>query len=308
MKTKILTLITSLLMVSCISNKSEVAKESTIKLANANLYYKAIGQGEPIIVIHGGPGLDSSYLEPQMYELTNKYKVILFDQRGAGKSLPAEISSKTINIKTFVDDIETLRKNLGFEKFTILGHSWGGRLAMEYALAHPEKLNKIILISSTPATFAEHEKFGAEINRRTASIKEVVSPLFDAQKFYALDKAGLDEMYKKFFATYMANPEDISKLSLSFNVSSARSGFEVFGLMIRDAWKPNFDLTKKLANLKVPTLVIHGMQDTIPLSSAKEISSSIPNSQLITINNCGHFPYIEKPYEMFSAIDSFMSK
>ena len=308
MKKIISTLFSCLFIVSCVSNINSIPKESKINLKNANIYFKTMGAGEPIIVVHGGPGLDSSYMEPQIERLSDKYNVVFYDQRGSGKSLPAEISAQHVNIKTFVEDIEALRKELGFDTFTILGHSWGGRLAMEYAIAYPENLNKIILISSTPASFAEHEKFGQEIGKRTKNIKNIVAPLFDRKKFYALDKAGLDDMYKQFFATHFADPKEINKLNLNFNVQSAQSGFEVFELMTKSAWQPGFDLSNKLSKIDLPTLIIHGMQDTIPYSSAQEINHSIINSTLISIDNCGHFPYVEKPNEMFAAIDAFMAK
>lgn len=101
-----------------------------IKTNDAQIFCRVFGKGEPIIVVHGGPGLSQDYLLPQMAKLAQTNLVIFYDQRGCGLSTGA-INEDSIQIKTFVDDLEAIRKSFGYKKVTVLGHSWGGFLAMD---------------------------------------------------------------------------------------------------------------------------------------------------------------------------------
>lgn len=147
------------------TQKSSVTQhqQGFVKVKDGSLYYDEIGQGIPIIVVHGGPGLDHGYLQPQLSQLAANHKLIFYDQRGSGKSLETPLDEEYINIHQFVEDIEDLRKSLGLNKFVLMGQSWGGLLAMQYAVDHQDHLMGLILLDSAPADYKGQKAFIDEI-------------------------------------------------------------------------------------------------------------------------------------------------
>src|ERR1700722_11609704 len=124
-------------------------RQGFVAIADGSLYYNEIGRGIPIIIVHGGPGvLDQGYLQTQLLQLAAEHRLIFYDQRGSGKSLNTKLDEKHINIDQFVKDLEALRTSLGLEKFILMGHSWGGLLAMQYAIAHQDHLLGLVLLNT----------------------------------------------------------------------------------------------------------------------------------------------------------------
>ena len=182
-----------------------------------DLYHETSGEGRPIILLHGGPGLDHTYLFPQMGVLSKKYQLITYDQRGSGKSLNTELNDKAINTSVFVEDLESLRKKLGLEKFILMGHSWGGRLAMDYAIRHPEHVESLILIGSAPASKKEFELFDS--GKKTK--EQIDSTFFDwnnadtNESNEPIYEHEIDELYAKKFGNKELIKILIEKLELS---------------------------------------------------------------------------------------------
>ena len=155
--------ITALVMcLWCVLTTSAYAQSGYVSVDGAKLYYQTIGKGTPVIMLHGGPGLDHTYFLPQMRKIGEKHQAVFYDQRGSGKSESTSLDSKDININQFVQDLEHLRQALGYEKVTVLGHSWGGLLAMNYAIKYPEHTKALILMNSAPATMGGWTAFEKE--------------------------------------------------------------------------------------------------------------------------------------------------
>src|SRR4026209_3032326 len=112
-----------------------VPREGYAPVKNGELFYREVGHGRPIIVLHGGPDFDHTYLLPDLDRLSDSYRLIYYDQRGRGKSAP-ETPPEDVTIATEVEDLESLRKHLQLASVAILGHSWGGVLAMQYAIRY----------------------------------------------------------------------------------------------------------------------------------------------------------------------------
>jgi proline iminopeptidase len=133
------------ILTSCKSG--DTVMKVTIQINGSDVFYSTIGQGPPIIIIHGGPVLDHTYLLTQMDELADNYRLIDYDQRACGKS-SVEVDTSTMTLKRFADDIRILADSLGIKKPNILGHSWGGLIAIKYAISYPHHINKLILSNS----------------------------------------------------------------------------------------------------------------------------------------------------------------
>ncbi len=293
------------------SNKATQLKSNDsgfIQVDQGKLFYQTFGSGTPIIVLHGGPGLDQGYLLPQMLELAKNHKVIFYDQRGSGKSLETKINSSYINIDQFTNDLEALRMQLGIKTFILLGHSWGGFLAMNYSIRYPDHLTALILLNTAPADFKGQQAFVNEFTKRTQPIKNEIGPLFNYQEFEKLTALEISKLYRTLFSVYFYDPKDTAELTLKMSVLSAKSGAKVMELMLKTSWlRPNTNLFPQLEKLNVPTLILHGKQDIVPLWTAQEIKEAIPHAQIITIEKCGHFPFIEKPNEVFLQINRFLA-
>jgi proline iminopeptidase len=290
-----------------LSGCSSNADEGYIPVKDGKIFYKAFGSGTPVLVLHGGPGLDHAYLLPQLQELAKDHRVIFYDQRGSGKSLDTPLDAEHINITQFTDDVEAVRKELKIDHFALIGHSWGGLLAMSYAVKYPDHLSQLILVTPAPASVSGQEGFMKEFTKRTQSIAKEIAPLFDGEAFKKLNATEISDLYRNTFRVYFYNPGDVDALTLQFNVPSARSGFKVNELMLKSCWlHKGCAILPQLSSIKTPTLMIYGTGDLVPVSSGNEINKAIFGSHIIFIKECGHFPYIEKPDELFGAIREFL--
>ena len=140
------------LLLSCKNKSVEIYSVDGMKEINeTELYYKVVGEGEPILIIHGGPGLNHNYLFSSLQYLTDKYQLIFYDQRASGRS-SLTLDPNSVTIDNFIQDIDELRNSFGIEQLNIMAHSWGGLLAMKYAIKHPEKMKSLILINSVGAS------------------------------------------------------------------------------------------------------------------------------------------------------------
>lgn len=288
------------------SVQETASEEGYLQLNGVKLYYKILGEGDPVIILHGGPGLHHGYLLAELPILSKKHKLVFYDQRGSGKSVPAVLDTENINIEVFVQDLENLRESLGLEKFSLVGHSWGGFLAMHYAIHHPENLSSLILMNSSSATIRGITAEVDESNRRMADIADEINAIQNSEAFSKGEAQKVVDFYRLIFSTYFFESKKVELLPLEFEASSALSGFEVSNIFTELIFSKGVNLLPQLKELAVPTLVIHGDSDPAPVWTAEEIASAIPNAELFIISQCGHFPYIEHPEELLPKLDNFI--
>ncbi|MBS0236073.1 MAG: alpha/beta fold hydrolase [Proteobacteria bacterium] len=287
----------------------EPAKPGYVKVDHGELFYQTFGEGEPVIVLHGGPGLDQGYLLPQMLELAKDHQLIFYDQRGSGRSLGSPLNAKYINMNKFVEDLDRLRNSLGLEKVVLLGHSWGARLAVNYVIKHQDHVSKLVLLSPSPMHAEGFAAFSKELNNRLLPIKDKTAAVFSYKDFKKLDANGIQQLYRDFFGVWFDDQSKNKDLSLNINVESARSGFMVLEQMFANSPQPAAaSISPILAKITVPTLIIHGYQDAVPPSTAQDLKDMMPSASIVYLNHCGHFSYIEKPQETFSAIRAFLER
>src|SRR5512133_939957 len=126
----------------CAALPSE-SPEGYIPVENAELYYREVGQGQPIIVLHGGPDFDHTYLLPDLDRLSDSFRLIYYDQRGRGKSA-RDVQPDDVSMESEIEDLESVRKYFQLDSVALLGHSWGALLALEYAIRHPRRVSHLI--------------------------------------------------------------------------------------------------------------------------------------------------------------------
>lgn len=283
-----------------------ISQEKFVPAENADLFCKMMGSGKPLIVLHGGAGyLTHEYLLPHLEPLSQDNLVVFYDQRGLGKST-GELTTEQINLKTYVNDIESIRKFLGVKKVSLLGHSWGGLLAMHYALSYPESVDRIILTNSMVASSNDVGLFFAELSKRIAPYQNEIKELESGELFQEGNPETVAHVSELYFQTYMYNPENVKKIKLWKSQKENLNGAKVWEIFKNQVFMQPFDILSEIKMIKCPTLIIHGNEDVLPLASSEHIHDAIGTSELVKIDQCGHFPFVEQPESFFKAIETFL--
>ena len=286
------------------------AHESRIPVAtNVSLYAREIGQGSPIIILHGGPDFDQSYLLPEMDRLADSYHLIYYDQRGRGKSAE-NVKPEDVTISSEIDDLEKLRLFYHLDRVTLLGHSWGAVIALEYGLRYPERVSRLILMNPAPASAADVKDLRKEWFEKRADDMARRKAVAETQAYKDGDPEAVTAYYRIHFKPALARDEDyeklIARMKASFHNEGVLKARAVESHLMAETWAlPDFDLLPKSRNLKVPTLVLSGDHEFIPASSAEHIAQAIPNARLVTLKGCGHFTFMECPIPVHEEIDNF---
>lgn len=289
------------------------SQQGFIKVPGEQLYYQRFGSKDkdpkniPIIVLHGGPGMDQNYLLPQMLELTKDNDVIFYDQRGSGRSSAGPLDPDQINMNRFVQDLEIIRKHFGLHKIILLGHSWGGILAAEYAITYPEHVEALILMDSVPMNLNGMKVFDQQCARKLQAIQEPLDQFQHSVEFERGDPSAVEKYYRMIFETYCFKKSDAQKIALQFSKATATHGPKIEKIFGRNFFSKPYDLRPQLHQLSFPILIIHGEQDSVPVATAIETKNVLPDSTLVILKKCGHFSYIEQSEKCFKAIRKFLN-
>lgn len=285
------------------------ARDGFAPVPGAALYYREIGQGPPCIVLHGGPGFDHKYLLPDLDRLADKYRLIYYDQRGRGRS-GANVRPSDVSIQSEIDDLEGLRAYLGLEQIALVGHSWGGLLAMEYALRMAQRVSRLILLNTGPASHGDCVLFEQERDAKAPADAELLRALRLRRGHAEGDLATRSMYYRVYFRATLRPPELLDRLCEHLQVGWTKADVLKARAIGQRLWSetygtPTYDLLPQLAHLPMPTLVLHGDYDFIPLTCVSHIADAIPGSRLVVIPDCGHFSYLERPDAVRHALADF---
>lgn len=278
----------------------------------ASLHYRDIGEGPPVIVLHGGPDFDHNYLLPELDGLAGSLRLIYYDQRGRGRSADG-VAPGDVTIESEMEDLDGIRSHIGLERAAVLGHSWGGLLAMEYATRHPERVSHLILMNTAPASYQgglilrDHLR-----NGRPAHEVERMAELSSTALYQQGDIETEAEYYRLHYGITLRHPEQLDAV-----VPRLRSNYTEQGVLLARAieqrlydqtWSiPGYDLIPKLSRLDIPTLVIHGDYDFVPLELAVQIADAVPGAVLSVLPECGHFAYLEQPERVEEEVMVFLA-
>ena len=255
-----------------------------------------------LVVLHGGPGAHHDYLLPQLLELAAEHECLFYDQRGGGRSKTDDRTP--ITWRTQVEDLTTVLAELAPGPLTLVGYSWGALLAMLYAIeaaagragAEPARL---VLLDPAPVSRAFRDEFEAEFARRQSGA--AIGALRDALATSGLRESDPEAFRQRTFelsvAGYFADPARARDLT----------PFRVTGRVQQSVWESlgSFDLLPQLRDLRVPSLVVHGRQDPIPIASAAAVAAKL-SATTEWLEDCGHVPYVEQPDALFRAIRAFL--
>lgn len=282
-----------------------IPRAGFVDVTGARLYYESVGRGDPVIVVHGGPGMDHVYLRPGMEGLATTHRVIFYDQRGAGRT-EGEANSSTITLDLFMADITALADSLRLGRFTLVGHSFGGLVAMHYAARHPERLRALVLMNTVePGRKYTIPMTDMLMERRTAADQAETQRLMQSDAMKRQDTSAVNAMLRLSFRSLFADRTRADQLRLSLDPRTVKNMANVATNLIRSMG--TFDFWPVAARITAPTLIIQGVEDAMPLQMVRELQQAIPGSELVLVNDAGHFPYIEQPGPTFEAIRRFVA-
>lgn len=286
-------------------NGGNAVREGLVESSGAEIYYKVIGSGEPIVVVHGGPALEHTYLLPGMAELADRYTLVFYDQRGSGGS-QAPLDSASITLENFLSDLDEVREAQGIERMNLLGHSWGALLAMLYASRFPHRVGSLILMSTMEPGGRYHAETGERQRRRqTANDSSAIATLIRSEAFRNREPEAVNRLYQLSFRSSFADPKNAEELVIDFGERTAKAAGTLPALLLGPIHP--FDFWDEIRDISAPTLIIHGAEDPIPAEMARELQARIGNSRLVIVESAGHFPYVEAPQQTCAAIRHFIA-
>ena len=279
------------------------AQDGSFASSGLRMYYRSQGTGTPIVLLSGGPGFEVDYMLP-VAEFFPNHRKILLEQRGTGRSRPQKFGSDDLTLRTVVQDLESLREHLKQERLFLVGHSWGGMLAMAYAAAHPDRIDRIILIDSGGPTLEFTAGFGDNIHSRLRPEDEEAQRYWKeaAKQGISGDKIAIESV-RAIVPGYFFDRAKALAFAAQLKESSYHHDVNT-GLMADLA--RSYDLRPGLHAVDRPVLIIEGHQDPVGDKTAEDIHSAIKSSTLVYLDKCGHFPWLEQPDAFRRAIASFM--
>jgi len=288
------------------------SSEGFVAFRGHRTWCRSVGESAPghlpLLVLHGGPGATHQYLEPLAELARFGRRVIFYDQVGCGQS-DHPSNPDFYDVATFVAEVDAVREQLGLDAVHILGQSWGGMLAMEYALTHPAGLASIV-VADSPASMtlwvSEANRLRAELPpdvERTLSAHETAGTTSDdayaaaTMEFYRRHVCRLETWPDCVMRTMQALTDD----GLVYNVMNGPSEFHVVGKL------KTWDITARLPEIDVPTLLLSGRYDEATPAIVGAIHDRIPKSEWILFDESAHMPHVEEPTAFNAAVRGFLA-
>ena len=292
-------------------------EEGFIDSHGVMIYYEAFGRGEPLVILHGGPGASHDYFLPYLLPLARKNRLIFIDERGSGRSQKIENSS-AYTVENMVEDVEAIRQELELGKISLLGHSCGGVLAQAYALKYQENLSHLILCSTFHST--------KKMNEVLKNIKEKMAPELRI-RIEKMEKAGLyghgmDYEKNRYTSEYMIaawgegyfpylyqnhpdpNYDPVANGNMAWDVYIEMWGSN--GEYVIDGNLASVEYGDRLSTIMVPTLITAGDNDECDPSLSREMNEKIAGSKLVILPKSGHMTFVDQPSLFISTIDEFL--
>jgi len=281
-------------------------EEGKINVAGYQIWYRRVGHGGiPLLTLHGGPGAGHDYLEP-LERLATDRSVIFYDQLGCGKSGQPDDRSLW-RIERFVAEVDTVRRALGLEQIHLLGHSWGGWLAIEYMLSRPQGVVSLILAStsaSLPQFVAETTRLKTEL---PLEIYQTLQRYETAGDYHHPDyEAAVLEFYKRHVCRLDPWPEPLLRTVANLNGNAVYETMNGPNEFIVIGNLKNWDRTDRLGEITVPTLITVGRYDELTPACAETLHRGIPNSRMVIFEESAHLAHLEEADTYLQVIADFM--
>ena len=279
------------------------------RVNGTRLFYTLHGQGRPLLVMHGGPGLSHAYLRPWLDRLGDRVQLIYYDQRGSGRSGPLGTPAEVGSFETWAADAEALRVHLGHERLLVFGHSFGGFLALEYAVRYGVHLDGLVLCATAPTI---HYHTVVEAAARTVRERAELRPLLRALARRGATAGRRSRTPAEVVAARRARLAEHFRLhDPGADPPTGQTGYPAAtsphdsGVAL-----PIPDPPPTLANITAPTLVIAGRRDPVapPERGPIPLAGALPNTELVLLEESGHFPFMEEPDAFTARVAAWLNR
>jgi proline iminopeptidase len=292
-------------------------QEGFVDAQGVMIYYKILGRGEPLMIVHGGPGASHDYFLPYLLPLARHNKLIFIDERGSGRSQKIEDVSR-YTVESMVEDVEAVRQALGLGKISLLGHSYGGCVAQAYALKYQRNLSHLILGSTFSSTKAINEVFVHMKEKMAPELRDRINKM-EAEGLYGHGKEYEQHRYTNeymiaawgegYFPYLYQNRPDANYDPVA-NGNTAwdlyREMWGSHGEFIIDGNLRSVEYTDRLATIKVPTLVLVGDHDESDPAMSQVMHEKIAGSKLVIFPKAGHMTFVDQPDMFVKAVEDFL--
>lgn len=318
MKTLFFSMVLLLAAVPAVAQTDHVypVQDGFVDANGVMIYYTTLGRGEPLLILHGGPGASHDYFLPYLLPLARHHKVIFIDERGSGKSQKLEDRS-AYTIENMVEDVEAVRQGLGLGKIDLLGHSYGGALAQAYALKYQRNLNHLILASTWSSTAAMNQVFVRMKQNMAPELRERIDKLeaqglFGHRKDYENNRYSNEYMIAAwgegyFPYVYHNRPDpnyDPTALGNAWDLY--REMWGEHGEFIIDGNLKSVEYTDQLSGIKVPTLMVVGEHDECEPALSQVMHEKIAGSKMVVLPNSGHMTFVDQTGMFIKTVDEFL--
>jgi len=271
-------------------------------IRDVSLFVEVVGHGEPLLLMHGGPGLDHMSLTP-FRKLADRHTVVFYDHRCNGRSTGAAATSMTW--ENLTADADGLREALGFERWAVLGHSFGGHVALEYALRYPTRVSRLILLDTAGDARWSQENApdvlaGRGLNPKTVAV---------ARRFYS-GRIAPKDFVRAAIRLVPAYDHRFSFVRLAREMLEGgwRTRMHPEALVMGGQMMRGWSVMDRLGEIHVPTFVIAGRDDFLfPPESQALLAAGISGARLRIIERAGHNPQAERPAETLGAVADFLA-
>jgi proline iminopeptidase len=281
------------------------------------LFYRVDGGGpDTIVVLHGGPGFNLEGIRPDLTPLARHHALIYFDQRGGGRSEMPDALQLTAG--AMIEDVEALRRAYRLDRLTLLGHSWGGGLAVLYAAHYPGRVRRLILVSPIPPRWKPYmDQSIATQALRHDSAESARLALLDSMQAIAPDPQQVcREMARIMVRGFTATPEAARRVRGDVCAGTPEN-IRAMAVVNGRIWQSlvngpppegDYDWRPLAARVSAPTLVVHGEADPFPLAGSEEWVQALPAARLVVVPGAGHFPHAERPELFFPPVEEFLAE
>jgi proline-specific peptidase len=288
--------------------ESPQREQGSVQVTGGRVWYARLGGGDgpPLLVLHGGPGAASYYMEPLAERLAGGRQVIVYDQLGCGRSdMPDDSSLWTVD--RFCEELDQVRDALGLDRCHLLGQSWGGWLAVEYMCRQPSGIQRLVLASTS-----------ASIPQFMAEARLLIEAMPEPHRGVLLERGGRGEyehpeyqaavleFYRRHLCRMDPWPEALNRSAAEMDgnqvylTMNGPTEFDVIGSL------RTWDRVADLGRIRVPTLVTCGRYDELPVACSQTLVDGIPNARLVIFEDSAHIAHLEQPELFASTVDAFL--
>ena len=282
-----------------VSQSSEFAGAGVMSFRGGQTWYRVAGEdgGPPLVVLHGGPGGGHEYLLPLIDLVGGERTLVFYDQVGCGNSTAhLDWPDESFTLELFLEELEALTEHLGLERFHLLGHSWGGMLATEYALRHPERLESLTLCSTA------------------ASVKLMMGSLVPLYSALAAENVPPEQLMDVFASRYLCRitpiPEALTRslamIASNPKVNQAMTASDESGEVVGTL--RGWSSVDRLQHISAPTLVLHGEFDELDAAAHHPFLDRIPDVRGHVFIGASHTSFSESPEEFREVLEAFLAQ